>query len=439
MKPTILIVDDEPDIRNLIKGILEDEGYQTQEAENAKQAYEAIEDNAPALIILDIWLQGSHQDGLEILKTVKAPHPHLPVIMISGHGTIETAVSAIKDGAYDFIEKPFKSDRLLLMIQRALETAQLKRENEDLKKRTEISRELIGNSAAIKKVKDAIERLAQHDGRVLITGEAGTGKEVAARLIHRLSARTNQRFYALRCIDFVEADIAEVLGDIISNNPGTLFFDDISFLSRENQSHLIDTLSKIEDLNTFRILASTRYNLASIVQEDKFNNNLYQRLNVQTLNIPSLEGRRDDIKDLCQFFTNTVATSIGNKAPQFANAALEALQTYPWPGNVRQLQSLIEWLVLTHKDSAPIQISDLPSTLNNQPMGVAQDNDANLSELSLREAREEFERQYLSMQIKKFGGNISQTAKFVGMERSALHRKLKSLNILGDEQEKKRA
>ncbi len=459
MGKDILIVDDEDDIRALIRGILEDEGYQVREAANAVQALQVVSDKTPDLMILDIWLQDSDQDGLEILKTVKADNDILPVLMISGHGTIETAVTAIQYGAYDFIEKPFKSDRLLLMIARALETSHLKQENKALKERGDTQEsELIGNSPALNQLRQQIERIAPTNSRVLITGDAGTGKEVVAKMLHNLSGRKEGFFMALNCAALhperleeelfgVEKDGRRHKGVFELSHGGTLLLDEVADMPLETQGKILRVLqdNKIHPVGSqdvidvdVRILASTNQDLQKSIKDGVFREDLYYRLNVVTLNLPPLSEREEDILPLSMFFLESFAKKMGQGVKTLSKEAEIMLQAYTWPGNVRQLKNVMEWITIMAPAGSDLKVEDLPPEISGKQPQVNDENvKTDYSAQSLRDARESFERDYLSMQLKRFKGNISQTAEFIGMERSALHRKLKSLDIsLNGEQDK---
>ncbi len=463
-RKTILIVDDEEDIRALIKGILEDEGYETFEAKNSAEAISQFEEHNPDLVILDIWLQESDKDGLEVLKTLKKDNPFLPVLMISGHGTIETAVTAIKDGAYDFIEKPFKSDRLIFMIARALETAALKIENQALKaERNQNNDELIGKSSAINNIRQQIERIAKSKSRVLIEGAAGTGKEVVARAIHNLSDRSDGNFMALNCAALhperleeelfgVERDGEHKKGLFELTHGGTLLLDEVADMPLETQGKILRVLQdnkvhpvgsqKIIDIDV-RILASTNQNLSEAIKAGDFREDLYYRLNVVTLNIPKLSERQDDVEPLMTHFLSFFAQQTGQTAKVLSPKAKALLEAYEWPGNVRQLRNVMEWLTIMtppQEEQEKLNIEDLPPEIlgdNGKSKNKSNTGFSDYTGKPLREAREAFEREYLSQQVKRFKGNVSQTAEFIGMERSALHRKLKSLDIsLNDPQDK---
>jgi two-component system nitrogen regulation response regulator NtrX len=461
MAHDILIVDDESDIRMLIGGILEDEGHQTRGAGDSTTALEAIHNRRPTLVILDIWLQGSKMDGLELLDAIKQQHPNLPVIVISGHGNIETAVAAIKRGAYDFIEKPFKADRLLLVVERAIEAARLRRENEELRIRAGDPSELVGASSAINAVRQAIERVAPTGSRVLITGPAGSGKEVVARQIHVRSRRSEGPFIILNCAsmrpDRMEIELfgAEPgaqgpdspakIGTFEQAHGGTLLLDEVADMPLETQGKIVRVLQE----QTFervggrsrvsvdvRVIAASNRDLAAEIAAGRFREDLYYRLNVVPIRVPALRERREDIPELTRYFMHRAATAAGMVPRAFGEDAMVALQAYDWPGNVRQLRNVVEWLlIMTPGDpTAPIRSDMLPPEVGAiVPASLKGEYSAEIMALPLREARELFERQYLLAQVTRFGGNISRTATFVGMERSALHRKLKSLGVHGVE------
>ncbi len=448
----ILIVDDEADIRKLIRGILEDEGYVTRTAPGAKEAYEEISKKRPDLIVLDIWLQGSEHDGLQILAKVKTEYPHIPILMISGHGTIETAVSSIKQGAYDFIEKPFKSDRLLLMIRRALETAELRRENAALKSKSEKSWDLIGRSPATEELRRVIERVAPTNSRVLVTGEAGAGKEVAARNIHMLSCRAGKPFLVLNCATLGPERLeSELFGEGMAQGAleqadgGTLLLDEVADMPLETQAKIVRVLQEqsfgragsAEKVEVdVRIMASTSRDLEAEIVAGKFRQDLYYRLNVVPVRIPSLRERREDIAELAAFFAEEISRQSGITPRVFAESALAAMRAHGWPGNIRQLRNVVEWaLIMRGGDAKEIARENLPPEISGVFAPASANSQTEFTGLPLREARELFERDYLQAQIERFGGNVSKTAEFIGMERSALHRKLKSLQLLGNETE----
>lgn len=451
MSKEILIVDDERDIRTLIRGILEDEGYTMREAENAKQAFAAVEEDTPDLVILDIWLQGSDKDGMEILKSLKADNPFLPVLMISGHGTIETAVKAIKDGAYDFIEKPFKSDRLILMIQRALENAALLKENASLKARTLVGDTFLGNSQAAQNIRHIIERAAPTGSRILITGPAGTGKNVIARALHKQSKRAESPFTVVNCSaiapDRFEDELFGSTRDTSScamenAQGGTLFLDEIADMPLDIQKRFVHVLQDQkykpmdggQDIDVdIRIIASTNKDLEAEIKNGNFREDLYYRLNVVPIYTPPLKDRPQDIPALADYFIEQCAAQSDLKPCTLSEKTKATLQSFEWPGNARQLRNVMEWVLIMNgaKSGRTIEPDDLPGSLQDNPSGdsFSRKPANDYIGLCLKEAREEFERNYLLSQINRFGGNISQTAKFVGMERSALHRKMKSLDI----------
>jgi two-component system nitrogen regulation response regulator NtrX len=461
MAHEILIVDDEPDIRLLIDGILRDEGYDTRQAADSDSAIAAFRVRRPALVILDIWLQGSRLDGLGILQALHGEEPHVPVVMISGHGTIETAVAAIQQGAYDFIEKPFKSDRLLLVVRRALEAAQLVRENAELRLRAGPENELLGSSGPIVLLRAAVDRVAPTGSRVLITGPAGSGKEVAARLIHARSRRADGPFVALNCATLNPSRFEEELfgveagADTIAHprragvleraHGGTLLLDEVSDMPLETQGKIVRALQDqmFERLGgsnrvkvDVRVLAATNRDLQLEIAAGRFREDFYYRLAVVPLRVPSLKERRDDIPTLVRHFMQRSAETSGMPAREISAGAMTALQAYDWPGNVRQLRNLMDWLLIMAPGNAtdPIRAEMLPPEISsNAPVLLNVDPGADIMALPLRDARDLFETQYLQAQLLRFGGNISRTASFVGMERSALHRKLKQLGVNSDD------
>ncbi len=457
MAHDILIVDDEADIRLLTSGVLEDEGYRARAVGTSAEALAAVEARVPSLILLDIWLQGSDMDGLGVLKAVKHDHPSVPVVMMSGHGTVETAVAAIKLGAYDFIEKPFKADRLVLITERAIEAARLRRENEELRLRAGTESEMIGNSSAIKQVRQAITRVAAANSRVLITGPAGSGKEVAARMIHRLSRRAAGPFVVLNCAtmqpDRLEMELFGTEGPLgdgegrrkvgtfeLADN-GTLFLDEVADMPLETQGRIVRVLQEqiFERVGgstrvevDVRVVAASTRDLGQEMAAGNFREDLFYRLSVVPIAIPSLRERRDDVPLLAEYFMARAADAGGQRPRQIAADAMAALQTYDWPGNARELRNVIERLLIMAPGDAdqPIGADMLPGEITGTaaaPGGL--DAQGSLMALPLRDAREVFEREYLLAQVARFGGNISRTAAFVGMERSALHRKLKSLGV----------
>jgi two-component system nitrogen regulation response regulator NtrX len=459
MAAKILIVDDESDIRSLVQGILEDEGYGTAPAGNGREAFARLQDERFDLVILDIWLQDSEYDGLAILEQIKADRPDLPVLMMSGHGTIETAVKAIKQGAYDFIEKPFKTDRLLLMIERALENARLRRENAALRQQTESKIELIGEAPSMQALVQMLDKVAATGSRVLIDGASGSGKEVAARYIHKQSSRAGKPFMALNCAALSPERIEQELfgaesqsgcqiGVLEQADGGTLLLDEVSDMPYETQGKILRALqdqsfSRVGGQNRIkvdvRILASTSRDLKEQIALGKMREDLYYRLNVVPIHVPTLRERISDIPLLVSYFMDMVSAQNGLPRRMISDGAMAAMQTYSWPGNVRQLKNLVEWIMILGPAGGqdhPIQMDDLPPEISQVvPAALKSGWGDEMMTLPLREAREVFEREYLIAQVGRFGGNISRTAQFVGMERSALHRKLKSLGVTTSERD----
>lgn len=464
MAHDILIVDDEADIRTLVSGVLEDEGYTTRTAHDGLSALDAIKLRQPSLVVLDVWLGDSDRDGLKILDLIKRDHPYVPVIMISGHGTIETAVSAIKKGAYDFIEKPFQSERLLVLVQRAIENSMLKRENDTLRKKAGPVVSLFGQASPIQHLKQALEKAAPTNSRIFLHGPSGSEKESIAREIHGSSRRADGPFFAFNCSihhpQFIEAELfgAEITG-LASDQPrkigaiehahtGTLFLDNIDDLPlqiqakllrilQENSFQRVGSLEKI-DVDVRFIAASNK--MPQAIADGNFREDLYYRLGVTQLTVPSLRERITDIPALAKFLLEEQSSLHGVPLRKFSEEALAVMQSYEWPGNVKQLKNTIDW-VLIHSDSQnrePIAMEELPQDiLGNNSLTAVWNRSAEVVVLPLREAREAFERDYLIAQVNRFGGNISQTARFIGMERSALHRKLRALGVYDDKDDSK--
>ncbi len=452
MSADILIVDDEADIRDLVAGILDDEGHRCRTAGGSDEALAAIEARRPHLVFLDIWLQGSRLDGLQVLDLIKAGHPDLPVVMISGHGNIETAVSAIKAGAYDFIEKPFKADRLILVAERALEASRLKREVRDLKARSGHANRIVGGSVAANQLRQTIDRVAPTNARVMITGALGSGKELAARSLHKASARANGPFVLLNAAailpETMEAELFGVEGEggrrvgaLEEAHGGTLYLDEVADMPRETQNRILRVLV---DQNfqrvggttrvhvDVRIISSSSKDLSEEIAAGRLREDLFHRLSVVPIRVPALSERREDVPELIQFFMDNISAQTGLPKRRIAEDAMAVLQSHNWPGNVRQLKNNVERLmILTQADPEQDVTSEmLPSEIGALvPTTPAGSGGEKLMSLALREAREIFEREYLVAQIARFSGNISRTAEFIGMERSALHRKLKSLGI----------
>jgi two-component system, NtrC family, nitrogen regulation response regulator NtrX len=462
MAHDVLIVDDEADIRMLIAGILKDEGYETREAGNSAQALAAIRARQPTLVVLDIWLQGSEIDGIDILKIIRRELPALPVVMISGHGNIETAVTAIKIGAYDFVEKPFKADRLLLCVERAIEAARLRRENQELRLRAGGEVDLIGTSAAANQLRQQIAKVAPTGSRVLMTGPAGAGKEVVARVLHARSRRAGGPFVALNCASMrperLETELfgteargeePRKIGTFEQAHGGTLLLDEVADMPLETQGKIVRALHE----QTFervggghrvevdvRVFASSNRDLAGEIAAGRFREDLFYRLNVFPIRVPPLRERREDIPLFARHFMRRSADSAGLTARDFGEDALAALQAYEWPGNVRQLRNAVDWLLIMAPGDPrdPIRADMLPAEIGAiAPAVVRWDKGSEIMGLPLRDAREVFEREYLLAQVTRFGGNISRTAAFVGMERSALHRKLKTLGVFNGDRHSK--
>lgn len=460
MSLDILVVDDEADIRDLVSEVLRAEGFNARGASNSTQVFEAMGEKVPSAMILDIWLQGSDLDGLGILEIVKKRYPLMPVVVISGHGTIETAVSAIKIGAYDYIEKPFTHEKLLIVLKRAVENSRLRRENIDLKSKVVDRSELIGTSPMIMKLKAEIEKVSPTSGRVMLSGAAGTGKELIARLIHKKSKRANAPFIVFTptsmSIDrikqelFGESERKDTNGVFIKRtsileaaNNGTLYIDEIADLPLPIQQQLLKFVQdqsferpgtgKVTKLDV-RIISSTSHDLDQDIALGKFRQDLFYRMNVVPMKVPSLAERKDDIPQLVEFFVKQLVKLAGLKEREFCEDALAALQSYNWPGNIRQLRNVIEWTLIMnplHSGDSTIIKSDMlpPEVLDSSASIYKPESSADMMSMPLRDAREVFERQYLSAQMSRFNNNISKTSSFVGMERSALHRKLKLLNI----------
>ena len=457
----ILVVDDEADIRMLIKGILNDEGLSVREAANADETFNAIRARRPNLVILDIWLNNSTMDGMKILQNIRKEFPEMPVIMISGHGNIQTAVEATRLGAYDFIEKPFKSDRLILQVQHALDAARLKRENGDLKLRAGADVELIGKSNAISQVRQIIERVAPTGSRVMISGPSGVGKEIVARLLHKNSRRPNGDFIVINCAtmlpDQLEIELFGTEQGVNGGNRkvgvfeqahgGTLYLDEISDMPPETQGKIVRVLqeqvfSRVGG-NTrvevdVRVIASSSSDLQMELEAGRIRQDLYYRLSVVPIKIPALTDRREDIPLIANHFLARAAEVTGTAQRILGEDALAALQAYSWPGNVRQLRNAMEWVLIMASGEAgdPIRADMLPPEITSATPNVLRwEKGGEIMGMPLRDAREMFEREYLLAQVARFGGNISRTANFIGMERSALHRKLKLLGVHGSSNE----
>ena len=454
MASDILIVDDEADIRDLVAGILDDEGFTTRTARDSDSALAEIANRRPSLVFLDIWLQGSKLDGLQLLEQIKRDHADLPVVMISGHGNIETAVAAIKRGAYDFIEKPFKSDRLILVATRALETSRLKREVKELKQLAPAASVMTGRSACMNQLRQTIDRAAKANSRILIVGPSGAGKELAARTLHSASSRADGPFVVINAAaitpERMEIELfgvepngehARKTGALEEAHGGTLFIDEIGDMPRETQNKILRVLVE----QTFqrqggtakvsvdvRIISSTARNLEEEIAAGRFREDLYHRLSVVPIRVPPLSERREDIPELIDYFMDQISAATGLPKRQIGQDAMAVLQSHVWPGNVRQLRNNVERVMILAGGGPEVIITAdmLPQDVGSMvPAMPTSNNGEHIMGLPLREAREVFERDYLMAQISRFSGNISRTAEFVGMERSALHRKLKALGV----------
>ena len=452
MATDILVVDDEADIRELVGGILEDEGYAVRTAPDADAALAAIRARRPALLILDIWMQGGGMDGLELLDMVKGFDSELPVLMISGHGNIETAVSAIKRGAYDFLEKPFKSDRLLIMVERALEATALRRENRRLRTQAIAPEGLTGRSAVIQQLRGMINKIAPANSRILIAGPPGSGKELAARLIHDASPRARGEFVALAAAGISpermdselfgeegEGGRPKKIGAFERAHGGTLFLDEVADMPRETQGRILRVLVEQRfrrvggEQNVqvdVRVISSTSKNLREEIEAERFREDLYHRLNVVPVRVPGLGERREDIAELVEHFIQRIGEATGLPRRILGEDAIATLQVHDWPGNVRQLRNNVERLmILASGDPGEVITAEMLPAEVAAAGAAGSVGPERIIALPLRDAREVFEREYLTAQILRFGGNISRTAAFIGMERSALHRKLKSLGV----------
>ena len=455
MAADILIVDDEADIRELIAGILQDEGFETRLAHNSDAAVAEVDLRRPSLIVLDIWLQGSRLDGLDLLGVIKEKHPDVPVIIISGHGNIETAVAAIKRGAYEYLEKPFKSDKLLLVVGRALETTRLRRENEDLKGRAGADAELLGSSTAMRQLRQLLKKIAPANSRVLITGPMGAGKELAARTLHGLSTRAGGPFVTLSAATMAPERMEEELfgvedasgtarrvGALEEAHGGTLYIDELADMPMETQGKVLrvlvdQTFQRVGGAKKVkvdvRVVSSTSRDLTALIAEGRFREDLFHRLGVVPVHVPGLGERREDIPELAHHFARSYSLSAGQPLRRIADDAITTLQTREWTGNVRELKNNIERIMIVAggDPAGEITAASLPPDVALPGSGNGSLGMESLLVMPLREAREAFERDYITAQLSRFGGNISRTSIFIGMERSALHRKIKLLGLSG--------
>ena len=446
----ILIVDDERDIRELIADILQDEGFVTRLAGTSDEAVTAIDAEPPALLILDIWLRDSRMDGIDILKQVKRDHPEVPVVIISGHGNIEIAVAAIKQGAYDFIEKPFNIDQLLVVIRRAMEASRLRRENQALKQRETAPSEMLGESHAFRVLVGQLDKVTKSNGRVMLAGPSGSGKELAARYVHANSARADAPFVTVGCASIDPDRMEEVLfgresgesgitpGLLEAANGGVIYFDEVADMPPGTQSKILRVLVDQSFLRVggsrkvqvdLRVISSTSRDLEVEIAAERFRRELFHRLNVVPVAVPGLAERREDIPRLAEHFIDQFNVTQGLPRRPLSTEAATLLQTMNWPGNVRQLRNVVERILILGEEGGPIKAHEVPGETPDVTDETRVVLSAHVATLPLREAREAFEREYLLTQIDRFGGNISRTAEFVRMERSALHRKLKSLGV----------
>ena len=447
----ILIVDDERDIRELISEILIDEGYQTRLSGSADECLQELKKSVPGLLILDIWLKDNEMDGIDILVKAKREFPQVPVVIISGHGNIEIAVAAIKQGAYDFIEKPFNIEQLLVVVRRAMETSRLRQENFELKRKDTPISVMVGESNVFKNFLANLDKVTKTNGRVFLTGGSGSGKEMAARYIHANSERASKPFIIVNCASIAPDRMEDVLfgrdagnslpsdGLLSQADGGVIYFDEIADMPLETQSKILRVLvdQKFQRVNgksevrvDLRVISSTSQDLREAIRQRSFREELYHRLNVVPINVPSLSQRLEDIPLLFEHFAKTFHETQGLNLRQLSLEASTMLQTMAWPGNIKQLKNMVERVLMLGDGQGDVSIEDLPAETKSTNENLNNVASGPIATMPLREAREAFEREYLITQINRFNGNISKTAKFVGMERSALHRKLKSLGVV---------
>ena len=449
----ILVIDDNPDIRYLLCSILEEQNFKVRSAANYDQAVLEINNRLPDLAIIDIKLDKPNKDGIDLLKLVNTKNKFTPVIMISGHATVQIAVEAIRLGAYEFIEKPFSKEKIINYVNRGLESASLKKEKDIIENKLFHSFELIGKSPNIVKVKKIIEKLITSESRVLISGPTGSGKELVARKIHKNSSRSKEPFIIINAAllkektyerelfgeEFDDGNIS--FGALERANKGTLLIDEVSEIPFETQANVLRVLidqkfkrmNGSKDINVnIRLISSSSKDLAELVKENKFREDLFHRLNVMPIELSSLSSRTEDIPLLIDYFKTKLSEINGVKTPDI-DIKNDNLYTYSWPGNVRELRNLVERITILSSNESKQKINQVIDDILN-PSSETNYNKSLLEQSfqsPLKEAREHFEKEYLTTQLKKHHGNISKTADFIGMERSALHRKLKSLGIKG--------
>ena len=452
MKTEILVIDDNADIRLLICNILKEKDYNVRSATNYNQAINEINTKLPSLAIIDIRLDKSDKDGIDLLKLIMSKDKSVPVIMISGHANVQVAVETIRIGAYEFLEKPFSSEKLLNYIKRGTEFAHIKKEKTNVENKLFHSFDLVGKSNEILKIKKTIEKLSAVESRILISGQTGTGKELVARKIHKNSSRADSPFVVFNAALLDEKKYEKQLfgeeydngtidyGALEKANHGTLLLDEVSEIPLEIQSNILRKLTDqkfkringVKDINVnVRIISCTSKDLKELIEEKKFREDLYHRLNVVPIYLPPLQSRTEDIPLLIRYFKNKIAEINGVKEAEI-DENNDLLYSYDWPGNIRELRNLIERVTILsiHEDKKDTN-KILTDILKENPESLNDDNSvlSNTLAYPLKEAREQFEKNYLINQLKKNNGNITKTADFIGMERSALHRKLKILGV----------
>jgi len=453
MLKEILVIDDNPDIRFLVSNILEEQNYKIRTAANYDQAVLEINKRLPDLAILDIKLDKPDKDGIDLLKLIIKKNKNIPVIMISGHATVKVAVEAIRLGAYEFIEKPFSKEKILNYVNRGLESSLLKKEIDIIENKLFHSFDLVGDSTDMVKVRKTIEKLSTSESRVLISGPTGSGKELVARKIHKNSGRVKEPFVIINAALLKERTYEKELfgeefddgnisfGALERANKGTLLIDEVSEIPYETQANVLRVLidqkfkriNGSKDINVnIRLISSTSKDLKQLVKENKFREDLFHRLNVMPIELNSLSSRTEDIPLLINYFKTKLAEINGVQEPNI-DIKNDSLYTYSWPGNVRELRNLVERITILSSNESKDKINQLINDILNPSSKITEENNILTQSFQspLKEAREHFEKEYLTTQLKKHHGNISKTADFIGMERSALHRKLKSLGIKG--------